>query len=444
MGRLLIMPRHAHSHSHSHSHSHGGAAADGTQYHVKEEDNLVGAILFFAYIAAALVLTGIISMDLRRLSRNATAASTANAKDPAATTGSSKITFLALGAAVSFASLSYYMLRVLIQSYSAWTVTHGGVDTSMLYAGLFPFNILDYLQALSHSIWHWSTTSTLFGDFALAILNSAPRRIWTRMVIYYSVAWSMWMSDAGIQHHIPHLPLYFLLAQILPVSFTQNLFLLALELARSSPNHRKAPHAPSQTQPAFSGYVVVTLGAFMLIDRIDAYIAHSPYLTTIILMIRALLFVPLLLTYIPRIHPDANKPWTKTAVTSVLASVLVGLQLRTLQAVAALDWDFPRVAAALDEHPAVGAIGYDLGLAVASLATYGFLHIIEESKEGGGTVTDVPAPPSSGELQGMVDEKLKTGAQQGRAVGERQEGGGNSSLQENLDASLKAQTGTSD
>lgn len=426
-----------HSHSHSHSHSHDGAPADGPEYYVQPEDNLIGAIIFFAYIAAALILTCIIAFDLRGLSRIAASARRANAKTSRSTYSSIKIALLVLSATISFASLSFHMLNVLIQSYLSWTITHGAVDSSILYAGLFPFNLIDYLDALARSIWHWSTTSTLFADFASAIISSPARRIWTRLVLSYSLTWSFWMSDNGIQHHIPHLPLYFLLAQILPVSFTQHLFLLALELTRSSPNHRSAQHAPSQTRPAYITSLGLASAAFTFIDRDNANLVHSPSLIPRILLIRALLFAPLLVPRLTRLLAPLlpggagggnNGPWAKSPVTKLVA-IAAGWQVRAVQE-AAGRWD--KVAAALNEHPAVSAMGYDLGFALVGLAAYLFLegreNRLAEREKG------ADAKPRGEGLQGRVDGKLKGS--------ELMQGSGDLGLQERLDASLEGQAET--
>ncbi|ETN39347.1 uncharacterized protein HMPREF1541_05570 [Cyphellophora europaea CBS 101466] len=409
---------HRHSHSHSHSHTHGGADHDASLYPAQEEYNLLGALIFFAYILAALVLTSIIGFDLLKLPRKGT-----NAKTPSpGRYHSIRVTFLVLTATLSFATLSFQMLSVLIQSYTRWTVTHGSVDASMLYTGLFPgpTNLYDYALALSHSIWHWATTSTLFGDFATAILASPARRIWTRAVLYYSLCVNIWMSDAGHQHRIPHLSLYFLLAQILPVSFTQQLFLLALELTRRNavPGRQPDVRAPSQRRPAYFSYLALLVAYLLAVDTAaatngrDSHQLHFPAVLPMVLFIRLLLFTPLFIPTLTHwMAAQQHQRWMPAPVTTLVFFFVIGWQSKTAKDVLGLGWR--HVLEAVHEDPAVRALGYDLVLAIVGAAAWWVLESLEKSpvqdmvKEG----VQGKAAKSEGEvLQGKVDEKLRTEA----------------------------------
>jgi hypothetical protein len=456
--RLKMGPP-GHTHSHSHSHSHDDAPADGPEFRMPSEENLPGALIFFAYIAAALVFTTAILQEIRRLRRNLNS-SAKHAKTVPSGIRTTKLTFLVIMATASFITLSYHMLNVLIQSYTSWTITHGRVDTSQIYSGLFPLSLVDYSIALTRSIWHWATTSRLFTDFATAILATNFRRIWTRLVLLYTLSWNSWMSDTGLQHHMPHLTFYFILAQILPISFTQSLFLLAFEFHRSLPNHKPDANPPTQNRTTYIASLILSIGTITLINRIDANLLSTSSLITKVLFIRFLLFLPLITPSLTRLFlsspPPTSQPSTSdpsTVVptqqlfsyptTSIIATLALGTQMSTLLPLLRTPSARAQFAAAVDEHPAVSALGYDLGFAVVGMIGYAVLGLLEAGEEvrevgrAGEGQSDGMGKAQGEELLRRVEGNLKNAGKEVDASGlEVTEG--EIGLQERLDRELRA------
>jgi len=84
-------------------------------------------------------------------------------------------------AVLSFAVLSANMLHVLIASFNAWLAHH----PSSLEGG--------YLTA----VWRWSITSTLFQDFAEAIVKDNARSLWTQAELWNTLAVCLFMGRSG-------------------------------------------------------------------------------------------------------------------------------------------------------------------------------------------------------------------------------------------------------
>lgn len=150
-------------------------------------------------------------------------------------------------ALASFSVLSWNMLNFLIVSYCQWAAAHG-----------FPiaFNAGSVLRTGPKSlhIWQWSTGSNLFESFAEDLLTDDRTWTYVRLALLYSYMWNAWMSfigkspvrmdfdqsrtgidyTVGHQAGVPHLWTYFVLDQILPVSFAQHLFCTTLVLAPAS------------------------------------------------------------------------------------------------------------------------------------------------------------------------------------------------------------------
>jgi hypothetical protein len=142
--------------------------------------NVAGAVLFIFYIVAALVLTGALVLDLYQVASQPPSCLSWRHRQRV-------YTFSTL-AALSFATLSYYMLSFLITSYSDWAVARGCP---------LPHSILknDLTQLY---MWQWAKTSTLFRDFAASICtesNSSWR--WTEHVLALSIAWNIYMAVEG-------------------------------------------------------------------------------------------------------------------------------------------------------------------------------------------------------------------------------------------------------
>jgi len=150
-------------------------------------------------------------------------------------------------ALASFSVTSWNMLNFLIVSYCQWAAAH-----SVPVA----FNVGSLLRTGPKSlhIWQWSTGSNLFEWFAEDLLTDDKTWTYVRLALLYSYVWNVWMSfigkspmkmdldlsrtgtdcTVGHQAGVPRLWTYFVLDQILPVSFAQHLFCTTLVLAPAS------------------------------------------------------------------------------------------------------------------------------------------------------------------------------------------------------------------
>ena len=153
----------------------------------EDGDNVSGALMFFAYIVAALFLTALVCRDLLNEYRPTRERQSAQAKDKVGKNGKVntehdiqfQVSILAALSALSFAILSYHMLSFLVQSYQSWAPS-------------------DSLRNVSPSrIWQWSIGSTLFQDFAEVINDDPDRFWWTNLALTYSLGWNIYMTVEG-------------------------------------------------------------------------------------------------------------------------------------------------------------------------------------------------------------------------------------------------------
>lgn len=136
--------------------------------------SVAGALVFWAYIVAALIFTRVCINTIR------------TATVVKQNTSSSQ-TLFAILALISFSMLSFYMVNVLILSYQQW---------SYRYSVPLPFCISDPgcligSHAATLHLWQWSTTSTLFQDFGEALVETPGRWCWSNAALaltYINVA----------------------------------------------------------------------------------------------------------------------------------------------------------------------------------------------------------------------------------------------------------------
>jgi len=149
------------------------------------QDNVLGAVLLFSYILAALGLTALISSDLLH-AFNTLVKSNANPSRRI-----NLVLVFAAFAAISFSSLSYHLLNILIASYVEWAQTASIPLASSFFGGLS-----DHSVSLPN-IWTWAKSSALFQDFADIICNDAVRFWWTQQVLLLSIGWNTFMAIEG-------------------------------------------------------------------------------------------------------------------------------------------------------------------------------------------------------------------------------------------------------
>lgn len=168
------------------------------------DQNTVGAVIFFCYIIAALVLTGLILEDLRQAHLNKYYIQRRRPRDnnrPASRENGFKISIISSLAVLSFSVLSYNMLNFLVQSHQYWArretaasmQRHSTTGTYLVYLK----------NILTADIWRWAVSSHLFQDFGEALCCEPGRSWWTQLVLLYSFGWNLYMSIQGTFHSPP-------------------------------------------------------------------------------------------------------------------------------------------------------------------------------------------------------------------------------------------------
>ena len=139
-----------------------------------EQLNLLGATIFWLYILFALILTATIIETILEISPS----------NQGQHERRKQTRLFAALALISFTTLSYNMLNVLIQSYTLWARQHGltVADTSI------------------RSIWTWSITSTLFQDFGEAIVQNSARYLWAQTNFLATLCVCLFMGIEGRSH----------------------------------------------------------------------------------------------------------------------------------------------------------------------------------------------------------------------------------------------------
>lgn len=239
-----------------------------------DDQNIIGALIFISYIIAALLFSGCILVNLWKASFRSTPS-----PGPKHTQRILAFSSLAL---FSFTTLSYHMLSFLISSYDDWANARNLPRPAALSA-----------QDLGQLyLWQWTKTSALFQDFATNIcMETNGNWWWTEHVLVFSIAWNVYMAVEGTCRQIPNLWLYFALEQILPVSFTMNLFFLAVLLS-PSPSDRLAASSGWLVPPVVNQVLMLTVyfAALCIAPSAPTTLALTP----VALLIRILLCFPYL------------------------------------------------------------------------------------------------------------------------------------------------------
>lgn len=167
-----------------------GMTADGM---AEVPTNFVGAGIFWLYIVAALYFTGKILQNLatqtstpatnRRREKDdegSTASDDSGAKTINSLISNGSIVFVSL-ALLSFSTLSFNMLQVLIQSFHAWSRVHPNASNAKIIG----------------RIWSWSITSSLFQDFGQALYQSRSRALWSLAALLNTLGVCVYMGVKG-------------------------------------------------------------------------------------------------------------------------------------------------------------------------------------------------------------------------------------------------------
>jgi hypothetical protein len=308
--------------------------------------NHPGALIFWAYIVAALASTGVVLNTIRKsyLQNN----------------GRPKIPpLLAILALSSFATLSYHMLNVLILSYQQWTTRHNIPLGALIGSNRTPLHL-----------WQWSITSSLFQDFGRAIVATKPRYLLSSSGLWSTLAVALYMGIEGRRRKVPNLWVFFVLLEILPTSFAQTLFYIML---CTKPQ-------PANSSIRFLAYwplwYAVPLAYAYCLNSAPAYAEEGEWLIYTILAARMLLVLPLIL---PLSSLNDGVPNTfKHVATLRLFVFTVAIQFFTQKSIGdlgPLDQMPSVLLQALNSHPAVQTLSYDL---LHSLVAFGYWMLQKE------------------------------------------------------------------
>lgn len=319
--------------------------------------NHPGALIFWAYIAAALASTGVVLNTIR--------------KSHLQNNGKPRIpSLLAILAISSFSTLSYYMLNVLILSYQQWTTRHSIPLGALIGSNRTPLHL-----------WQWSITSSLFQDFGKAIVATKPRYLLSSSGLWSTLAVALYMGIEGRRRKVPNLWVFFVLLEILPTSFAQTLFyiMLCTKPLPANSNVKMLAYWPVW-------YAVPLTYAYCL-NSAPGYAGDGEWLIYTILAARLLLVLPLVL---PLSSVNDGAPNTfKHAATLRLFVFTVAIQFFTQKSIGdlrPLDQMPSVLLQALNSHPAVQTLSYDL---LHSLVSFGYWMLQREKVN---TVPTMTAP----------------------------------------------------
>ena len=155
-------------------------------------ENVVGALIFFGYIMAAIFFTSIIIKDLVV---RTSAPSTDPKHNSASPSLNGKVQIFALLSLVSFSVLSYHMLGFLLRSYFEWATTRN-IALQTNFHGMEGAISMFYRHNMVR-MWTWATQSTLFRDFAEDILRPS-NYWWTAQALIFSMGWNTYMAFEGM------------------------------------------------------------------------------------------------------------------------------------------------------------------------------------------------------------------------------------------------------
>ncbi|KAI4723799.1 hypothetical protein E4T49_08474 [Aureobasidium sp. EXF-10728] len=315
--------------------------------------NYPGALIFWAYIAAALTFTGIVLNTIKQSYQQ--------------NNGRSKIpSILKILAVSSFVTLSYYMLNVLILSYQQWTTRHNVPLGALIGSNRTPLHL-----------WQWSITSSLFQNFGEAIVATKPRYLLSSSGLWSTLAVAVYMGIEGRRCKVPNLWAFFALLEILPTSFAQTLFyiMLCTKLQPANSNQQILSYWPFW-------YSVPLLYNYCL-SKAPEYAAEGEWLIYTILAARLLLVLPLVLPLRSLSHeaPGTSPNTFQHVATLRLFTFSMAVQYLTHKRVGDLGaWDqMPAVLfEALNSHPAVQTLSYDL---LHSAVAFGYWMLRKEHVE---------------------------------------------------------------
>ncbi|KAL8854609.1 MAG: hypothetical protein Q9221_000644 [Calogaya cf. arnoldii] len=328
--------------------------------------NIMGATIFVAYVLAALYLSILIVIDLYR-SYNAPTSSFPSKAQRIST----RLQIFVTLAVLSFSTLSYHMLSYLIYAYQDW-VTVNDLEAWPSSSDLFT---LSTWQTLLHQIWQWLTESTLFLNFAKTICENSANFWWTQQALFVSMASTLFISIEGTRRQIPHLWAYLAVGQIIPISFAQNLFFVAMIIFPITDEGlaKQIPGPFTQCLPVAAYYIILA--------RAPSSIGQ-PIFMSIIVLLRMLLLCPFLFRTSVFEALGIASTSMQSAQSGYSTAYILALLCSTVLFVQQTAWALRQhkvgdILMAVNNSPAVSALGYDFILYVVSCAAW-FLTLPKE------------------------------------------------------------------
>ncbi|KAL9115484.1 MAG: hypothetical protein Q9227_000805 [Pyrenula ochraceoflavens] len=345
--------------------------------------NLLGALLFLFYILAALLFTALILSSLLNTYSSLPSPSYRR-KGQGSSTRSLHIQIFAALSTLSFATLSYHMLNVLFSSYDAWLSAHSihrvTPPSSPFYACT---TSSDLALACAQQAWLWARTSRLFQDFATDLVSTRERWFWVQGALCLAMGWSLYMAGEARRRggRIPRLWAYWVIMQILPGSFGWELFCLAVLLHDEGEKNVVVEKVGEENenepvdadQRGLFGGVVVVLGFLVAVGWVARGVGREAEMW-IVGLVRAGLFLPYM-----ALRSKAEGFGTsreRMEMKSVIKSPRIALLTLFPATMVMQGWLLMRIwrdggsvqilFLALDEKPAVSALGYDFWIGLVS------------------------------------------------------------------------------
>merc|ERR1712093_732142 len=336
------------------------------------QENLVGAVIFMSYIAAALFFTSRVVGRIRRQykSHSATAGRGESTKD---------MNVFVVLACISFIITSYNMLSFLFLSFSHYCKAHGRPSPSFANASL---------EAASDAlplIWDWISHSNLFEDFVQAIVKTPQGWWWAQANLLGNMVFTSIIADRFKVEGLPGLASLLALSQILPISLTVNLAILSYMTAARPANAPAVESATTVSTSTASGKSTGTAGAALLqLATVVLYesalycvpqLRDTTYFMPAVLAIRAMLCVPYLL-------PTSG---SLLAYITITASAVPWL----IYGIFKYDFSVDQLLSGINQHPAVRTLSYDVFLSLITVVIFSLISLRDEMEKD--TQTEVLA-----------------------------------------------------
>ncbi|KAI0879620.1 hypothetical protein GGS24DRAFT_438083 [Hypoxylon argillaceum] len=135
----------------------------------------------------------------------------------------------------SFLAAAYYTIKFATLSYKTWAHEHG-LDLTQQLFGEDENSIPGSQDSSLTFIAHWLSDTPIYNDALEMVAEKARRFWWGQQIDLGTAAFSLMLVTEGRRRNIPLLPAFLALARLVNLSFSQNLFFLAV-LLTPSPLH---------------------------------------------------------------------------------------------------------------------------------------------------------------------------------------------------------------